>query len=296
MIDATTLRGLRAAQLTRLGALAVVGPDARTFLQGQLSVEMSELARDRVLFASCNSAQGRVQAAPWLVERNEAIALIAPSSMMETLAARLHKYVLRSKVKIDAGTLGVAVVDANRLAPLAALSTDRMHAQDSGLSLVRLPGHRQILLIGASVKSIEPSADAELIWRRDDIAAGLPHVYPETHESFVAQMLNIDLLGGVSFNKGCYTGQEIIARTHYRGAIKRRMFRYTAACPPPSPGARIVAGEQHAGDVVDAVEVDGGCDLLAVISLAQRQASLRLEHTNVALAPASLPYEAPAST
>ena len=69
-------------------------------------------------------------------------------------------------------------------------------------------------------------------------AAGLPQIYGETYESFVAQMLNLDLLGAVSFTKGCYTGQEIIARTHYRGAVKRRMFRFAAACPPPPPGAR----------------------------------------------------------
>ena len=65
-------------------------------------------------------------------------------------------------------------------------------------------------------------------------------------------MLNLDLLGGVNFEKGCYTGQEIIARTHFRGAIKRRMFRFECAGPPPAPGTRVLAGEQHAGEVVDA--------------------------------------------
>ena len=67
------------------------------------------------------------------------------------------------------------------------------------------------------------------------IRAGLPQVYPQTHEAFVAQMLNLDLLGGVSFEKGCYTGQEIIARTHFRGAIKRRMFRFECAVRRPLP-------------------------------------------------------------
>ena len=83
-------------------------------------------------------------------------------------------------------------------------------------------------------------SDAEFAreWHAADIRAGLPQVYPQTHESFVAQMLNLDLLGGVSFEKGCYTGQEIIARTHFRGTVKRRMLRYAAACPAPAPGTR----------------------------------------------------------
>jgi folate-binding Fe-S cluster repair protein YgfZ len=104
-------------------------------------------------------------------------------------------------------------------------------------------------------------------------------------------MLNLDLLGGVSFEKGCYTGQEIIARTHFRGAIKRRMFRFASASPPPAPATRILAADQHAGDVVDAAATSEGCELLAVISLAQQDAELQLESSRgVALQKLPLPY------
>jgi folate-binding protein YgfZ len=117
-------------------------------------------------------------------------------------------------------------------------------------------------------------------------------VYPQTHEAFVAQMLNLDLLGGISFEKGCYTGQEIIARAHFRGTVKRRMFRFAANCAPPSPGTRVLAGEQHAGDVVDAAATAEGCELLAVISLAQLQETLHLDgQQNSTLQPSPLPYE-----
>jgi folate-binding Fe-S cluster repair protein YgfZ len=98
-------------------------------------------------------------------------------------------------------------------------------------------------------------------------------------------MLNLDLLGGVNFEKGCYTGQEIIARTHFRGAIKRRMFRFEYSGPPPTPGTRVLAGEQHAGDVVDAAEDE----LLAVITLAQAEAELKLE-SGAQLKKLPLPY------
>ena len=92
-------------------------------------------------------------------------------------------------------------------------------------------------------------------------------------------MLNLDLLGGISFEKGCYTGQEIIARTHFRGAIKRRMFRFECAGQPPTPGTRVLAGEQHAGDVVDAA----AGELLAVIELlAQSMRSLTLRERRAA--------------
>jgi folate-binding protein YgfZ len=214
---------------TPLGTLLVSGADARSFLQGQLSADIDALTAARPQLASCNSPQGRVQAVIWLAERSDDVALILPASMAERTATRLRKYVLRSKVRIEAA----AAVD--------------------------LPdGH----------------AYREQDWRLAGIRAGLPQVYPETHEAFVAQMLNLDLLGGVNFEKGCYTGQEIIARTHFRGAIKRRMFRFEYAGEPPPPGTRVLAGEQHAGDVVDAV----AGELLAVINLAQQDAQLKLEN------------------
>lgn len=216
-----------------LGTLMVSGADARTFLQGQLSADIDALTPAHAMLASCNSAQGRVQAVLWLVERAEGIALILPASLTERIATRLRKYVLRAKVKIEESP--------------------------------------------AATDLVEPQAYRGSDWQLAGIRAGLPQVYPETYESFVAQMLNLDLLGGIAFEKGCYTGQEIIARTHFRGAIKRRMFRFQCASPPPAPGTRLLAGEQHAGDVVDAAPTSDGCELLAVINLAQQDAELALE-------------------
>jgi folate-binding protein YgfZ len=143
----------------------------------------------------------------------------------------------------------------------------------------------------AATDLVEPPAYRERDWRLAGIRAGLPQVYPETYETFVAQMLNLDLLGGVAFEKGCYTGQEIIARTHFRGAIKRRMFRFECASAPPPPGTRVLVGEQHAGEVVDAAATDAGCELLAVVSLAQQDAELELESSRGArIQKLPLPY------
>jgi tRNA-modifying protein YgfZ len=230
-----------------LGSLLVSGADARSFLQGQLSADIDALTPARALPASCNSAQGRVQAVLWLTERADGIALLLPASLTERIAARLRKYVLRSQVKIDESPAAAGIV--------------------------------------------EPAAYRERDWQLAGIRAGLPQVYPETYESFVAQMLNLDLLGGIAFEKGCYTGQEIIARTHFRGAIKRRMFRFGSEGPPPAPGTRVLAGEQHAGDVVDAAATSEGCELLAVVSLAQQDAELELESDRgVGIKKLPLPY------
>jgi len=264
-------------RLRALGTILVGGADARTFLQGQLSADLASLTAERALLASCNSAQGRVQAIMWVVERSDGIALVLPEAMVESIAARLRKYVLRSKVTIEPATprLCVAAVDSG--------------AVPADTSYIRLPGHEDVLALTADAAEVDPAR--ELRWKLEGIRAGLPQIYPDTHEMFVAQMLNLDLIGGISFEKGCYTGQEIIARTHFRGAIKRRMLRFSAACLPPEPATRILSGDSHAGDVVDSAPTAEGCELLAVVSLSQANDELRLSDTNVVLRRAQLPYE-----
>jgi tRNA-modifying protein YgfZ len=271
-----------------LGALLVGGAEARSFLQGQLSADLDPPQPGAARLASCNSAQGRVQAVVWLVERTDGIAVLTASALTETLAARLRKYVLRARVTIAAANaLPVGALHRETLATLA----PRGHIEREGVSFVTLPGHDEIVAIGA-----HPGPDAAVIdetpWRLDDIRAGMPQIRPQTQEQFVAQMLNLDLLGGISFEKGCYTGQEIIARTHYRGAIKRRMFRYAAASAPPAPGTRVLSDGQHAGDVVDSAPTAEGCELLAVVSLTQAEEALQLDDAQQSqLHKLPLPYD-----
>jgi len=271
-------------QLTDLGTLLVSGPDARTFLQGQLSCDMTQLSAADLQLASCNSAQGRVQALVWLVERSEGMVLLLPASMLDATLQRLKKYTLRAKVQFAAGAL--AVYQGSDHAGLA----PRGHVEHAGISTIAWPGEpaRTLLLAPADRFGELPAQNAA--WHLADIRSGLPQVYPQTHEAFVAQMLNVDLLGGISFEKGCYTGQEIIARAHFRGTVKRRMLAFRAACAAPPPATRVLSIDgQHAGDVVEAAAVEAGCELLAVISLAQRDAQLQLE-SGAVLERVPLPY------
>jgi folate-binding protein YgfZ len=260
-------------RLPQFGALRLSGPDAKSFLQGQVSADTRRLGPESALLASCNSAQGRVQAVLWIIQRGDDVVLLTSAELIEAISARLKKYVLRAKVKFEPATLGVygigsAEANASWTAPLT-------QQQQGDVNAIRWPGNRTLLV--ATAQDV-PVDDAFVQgWQLADIRSGIPTVHPQTHERFVAQMLNLDLLGGISFDKGCYTGQEIIARTHYRGSVKRRMLRYVTTSAPPPPGARIVAGEETAGEVVTATATPEGAELLAVVQLSHVEQQLTLE-------------------
>jgi folate-binding protein YgfZ len=280
-----------ASQLTRWAVIMVSGADARAYLQGQLTADLDTLDSNRVQLACCNSPQGRVQAVFWMVARADGIALVLPAALVDSTVLRLRKYVLRAKAKIEAAKhLQVAVAARSALPADVTLANGVSHREMDGVSYFTLPGIEDVLLLGAFSASVD--VETEHRWHLANIRAALPQVYPETHEAFVAQMLNIDLLGGISFEKGCYTGQEIIARAHFRGTVKRRMFLFRGTGPAPAPGTRVLSGQQHAGDVVDAVTHEEGCDILAVISVAQLNAPLHLDGQSSPLTRLPMPYAA----
>jgi folate-binding protein YgfZ len=287
-------------QLT-LAAVAIAGTDAKNFLQGQLSNDLQLLSPQRALFSCCNSAQGRVQAVQTLIERNDCIVAIVPDTMTDAFVARLRKYVLRSKVSImDARTslhCYAATHEALQALQLPTPVSCGDHLQHDQISILRWWDRESArYLVLQSPDAQNGSADAE--WLLADIRAGLPQVLPQTHETFVAQMLNLDVLNAISFSKGCYTGQEIIARAHYRGTVKRRMFRLSASCPPPAPATRLLARDDssHAGEVVMSASVGNECEMLAVLNLHQQDAALCLEtDATVLLKKLSLPYQLPAA-
>jgi len=155
-------------------------------------------------------------------------------------------------------------------------------AQCDDVTVLRVPGAGARFELIGTIDKLRPlwqrlAQEAPPIgagaWNRLDIDAGIPGVYPESADAFVPQMLNLDLLGGISFKKGCYTGQEVVARMHYLGKLKRRMFRlHCRGETPPAPGTAIfntaLRNDESAGTVVRAEAApDGGSDLLAVLHL-----------------------------
>jgi folate-binding protein YgfZ len=273
--------------LPQFAALVVRGTDAASFLQGQISADLRQVDPAAVLLASVNSAQGRVQDVAWIAPRGNDLLLITRAEMAEQTATRLKKYVLRSKVSLERAPYAIAgtLPDGDSSAWTAPL-TQSLHGD---YSIIEWPGRRK-LIIGPESGAGADDAFAQT-WQQIDVAAGVPTIHPGTHELFVAQMLNLDLLGGISFEKGCYTGQEIIARTHFRGSVKRRMFRFSANCPAPAPGTKLTAGGSPAAEVVTSVAVGSGCEFLAVVQLAHLDEALVIDGlADVEVAREALPY------
>ena len=264
-------------QLPFLTAIRVEGPDAATFLQGQLTADVRLLADGRTQLAAANTPQGRVIALLRLRQQGEAVHALLPSGLAETLGNQLKRYVLRAKVRIDVDRRPVAWLEGEVPPP------------DGALVFQYDPTRRVALLPeGVAVPAVAP--DAETRWRAADVAAGQPQVDAATSGQFVAQMLNLDLLDGISFQKGCYTGQEIVARTQHLGRIKRRMLRYrTAAGPLPSPLAALLQDGQKVGEVLTAAPAGDGVELLAVTNLEAASKPLVLDDGR-SLEPLPLPY------
>lgn len=276
------------------GVLRVEGPDARAFLHAQLTVDVEQLPPDRARRAGWCSAKGRLLATFLLVPDEGGYLLQLSRDLVAPVAKRLSMFVLRAKVK---------VADASAAFPLHGLWGTGAHARVSALGIpvpaadlevtrgdgriaVRLGSERFLLLGAADMK-----ADAdEREWMLEDIRSGLPTVTLATQDQLVPQMANFELVGGVDFRKGCYPGQEVVARAQYRGAVKRRLYRLRSAAPLV-PGQHLFADDlpgQAAGTVVNSA----AGEVLAVLPIASVDAKspVRAAAGGEALEVLSLPY------
>ena len=301
--------------LTDMAVLTISGKDAGQFLQGQSTCDLLALTeRQTTLGAFCNP-KGRVIAVFRTFHAASVFYVLLPQSLAESLAKRLSMYILRADVHMEQATsqwrcFGLKDTDTPDLGVFGDIvppdAIDGIVVIPSGF-LIRLPaasGTRHLLLTkvkGAdSICKEAVTAGYQPIDRNDwalaDIRCGIPQVVPATTEEFVPQMLNLDRLDGISFTKGCYTGQEIVARTHYLGTLKRAMFRLS--CPldaAPHPGQEIFLqgqAEQPIGQVLMAARNDRKLELLAVLNTVQAQAETILlgSAEGPALRLESLPY------
>jgi folate-binding protein YgfZ len=300
------------APLTHNALLSVSGDDAGAFLHGQLTNDVEALRVGDAQWNGWLTAKGRMLAAFLVVRRANDYLLMLPAEIAEAVAKRLRMFVLRSKVKIeDVGAstarLGVAGPEAAKVvaAQWGEIETMRSAERDGALA-VRLDAERYVVLApAASAPAVrEKLAGAQEAgteaWDAAAIRAGIPAVVAATQEAFIPQMVNFELIGGVSFRKGCYPGQEIVARTHYRGGLKRRMaLAHIDAPEAPQPGDALYStsfGEQAAGQVANvAPSPEGGFDLLVVAqmeSLANRDLKWK-SPDGPAVQIRDLPYDVP---
>lgn len=208
-----------------LGVIRVTGPDSGKFLQGQLSADIAKLQSSAYTLAGLHNREGRVIALLRIltVAPGDFLAVL-PRDLVPDTIERLRKFVFRAKTTLQDASDALRVCGGPRAqgAPVSAVASCPWGES------------RQIWIVpntNNSTDSFAADADSRAAWLAADVADGLPQVYRATSEAFVSQMLNLDALGAIAFDKGCYTGQEVIARAHYRGRVKRRLQRLRYAGP-----------------------------------------------------------------
>lgn len=288
----------RAAYLPSYAVVAATGRDARSFLQGQLSNDILGLERHPGMLAAACNRQGRVLATLRLAADGDDVLLLVHRQLAQTLVARLSPYVLRAQVRFEDRTRELAVAGLIDAEPDAHWS--QAAAAAAGLSML-VASPRRILLAGpraaleTALAAIPRTAPED--WERACIADGEAWIAPATAALWLPQMLNLDLLGGISFSKGCYVGQEVVARTQNLGRLKRRTLRYVG--PPDAllaPAQALFSGETLAAQVAVAVRDEHSTQCLAVVELRYCSDLLGARPGGSEFVPADLPYAIPAPT
>ncbi len=276
------------ADLSHHGLIRFSGEETQTFLQSQLSCDVREINVQKAQYGSYCTPKGRVLASFLLWQQNNDFLMQLPASLTASIQKRLALYVLRSKVQlIDASNdlirIGIAgPYAATLIEEITGLSG---HLEQSPLHIIHNEKATMLYLAHTRMELITSIENAPALWKRLNqratsvgascwdwlnIQSGIPVILPEIQEEFLPQMINLDAIGGISFKKGCYPGQEIVARTQYLGKLKRRMFlAHIATTETVKTGDALYStdmNDQSSGNIVNAVSSpDGGFDVLAVI-------------------------------
>jgi len=272
--------------LSACGLIRVTGPDAPDFLNSQLTSDVAVVSPHRAQYTGYCTPKGRLLATMLLFMRDEGWWLLLPACLATDIAQRLRKFVLRAKVKLEVASSEMAMFGVAGLQAQAAMkdtlgvvsAREFEVTQVNTLSVIALPGNRYLVACPADQAGptwLELAARMRPAgwnaWQLQTIRAGVAAVTPVTQEAFIPQMVALDTYDGVSFSKGCYPGQEIVARTRYLGDLKRHLY-YGQSSQPLAAGNAIVEDGTNAnvGMVTDAAEnAAGDWEFLAVI---QREA------------------------
>ena len=299
--------GTWSCRLAALATIRVSGADAAAFLHSQLSSDVKGLGARAGQYSSYNSPKGRMLATLIVWRRDEEYRLVVAADLAEAIHKRLAMFVLRSKalLAIDPAPL-TGIYGADAQATVAALwgpaAAPWAGTAAAGVNALALPDGRLLAQRSSGGDAVElPGAGegTEAYWQWLGIRAGVPWVTHATSDQLIAQSANWELVGGVDFHKGCYPGQEIVARMQYLGRLKERLRAFHLPRGTATPGAalRQAGSDEAAGTVVNAAPAPGGgSDLLAVVKNAALDAgALTLaESPGEALAPVALPYAVPA--
>lgn len=309
-ISSSILEETVICDLSHLGLLKIQGTDALTFLQGQVTNDIKQLNGSNAHYTGYCNPKGRLLGLFLAFAYSDHIHLQFPKPLVEPIMKRLKMYVLRSKVDIQDVSDSMIKIGVNGSQAPAILSTlfSKIPHNDYELTtlnngaLLKLPGKQPRFEIFTDSNQAPTIWDALLkqakpvninVWEWLEIQAGIPNIVSATQEEFVPQMLNLDLIGGISFKKGCYTGQEIVARTHYLGTVKRRTcLAHLDTGEIPVAGDHVInATGEAVGKVVRSAKApSGGCEVLTEIRLENLEGGeLRINGIQIELR--ELPYK-----
>jgi len=295
------LNDTQVCPLPEWAVLSVSGADAVPFLQGQTTNDVRQVHAQHFQLNSLCAANGRIISNFWLAYRDDKLLIILPSTLRAKVHEHLRKYVLRSAVTLALGDevcLGIAGPQAENIVQTRLGKLEQI-AQVDNITMLRMPFTLPAFLLLGPVEAL---GDCLLSWVKScaltdyqswdvlHILAGITQIVPATLQAFTPQMINFPQLGGVSFTKGCYTGQEVIARTHYLGKVKRHVYP-ARSCGDAAIGDTV---QDSAGQPVGEVAFrapwpEGGVGLLLLLQdQAVAQGNLRLNGQEISLLP--LPY------
>jgi len=291
--ESTTVKSFQGelylTDLSYLGLIEVTGDDKKTYLQGQLTNDINAISSSLSQLSGLCTPKGRLRVLFSIFTQDDKIYLQLPVTLMEETIKRLKMFVMMSKVELNnvddttvkIGLSGTQAINKLKESGFNIPAETNMVTENNGMLLIRQAGNTPRFECIGSIESIQSlwqslQSNAQLIdtrhWKLQEIQAGTPNVFSSAKEAFIPQMLNLQVLNGINFKKGCYTGQEVVARMQYLGKLKRQM--YLAHCDSdeiPQPGDELFSATcksgQGAGHIVDAQKsLQGGIELLAVIT------------------------------
>ena len=253
--------------LDHFSIISISGDDSTEFIQGQMTQDISAIGDDEARMTAILNPQGRVMSTALIMHWDDSIILVLNKDTVDDLIVWLSRFILRSKVTVSRLEAHIYGLNQN----LANIESDSLDLEKEIFCLRSIETDAErTLLITKSLHDFSKSSITTMSsrnWQLADIQAGIPIIYKENIAKFIPQMVNQDLINGISFNKGCYTGQEIVARVQHRGKIKRRMFHISTQQSNTEirPGTPVLLGDSEVGTIIQSVQYKNQIHSLAVI-------------------------------
>ena len=279
-------------KLEHLGIVEIKGGDSAEFLQGQMTQDIYSIKDSEATLTSVLNPQGRIISTAFVFKWGESFILMVSNEVLDKLISWLSRFILRSEVeitKLEDSIFGLNQENAKKLCNILNVETNDIsfESDESCLKTIEADDERAFL-IGKSENLLDDLSISTLTtkdWKMSDINAGIPIIYGENIEKFIPQMVNLDLINGISFSKGCYTGQEIVARVQHKGKVKQRMFRITgkASNKKIDSGSAIFFADTKVGTVIESLEDNGHINALGVINNDASKKELSVEGIKITI-------------